>query len=240
MAVAAEEIERLVREAIARSGGGNGAANVERIVGEVLDRLQAKTSSPLELILASRVVTLAEIEGRLEGIKQLVVPAKAVITPAVRDLLRQKKIDIGFALPGKAAAKVRLPLVVGVAETKHDAAGAMQAVAIAGVTIERLTRVGLAPVVGELCEAVSKGGKLGLLLTNETAAALCLANRRPGVRAVAATSIAATPRAVRSVGANLLTVDPAGRTMFEMQRIISQFVAGAPYACPAELAKELE
>ena len=239
MAVAAEEIEKLVREAIARSGGADGAANVERIVGEVLGRLQAKKSSSQELAIASRVVTLAEVEGKLEGIKQVVVPAKAVITPAVRDLLRQRKIDIGYALPGKAAAKVRLPLIVGTAETKCDAAGAMQAVAKAGVTIQRLARTELAPVVGELCEAASKGGKLGLLLTSETAAALCLANRRPGVRAVAATSVAATPRAVRSVGANLLAVDPAGRTMFEMQRIISQFVAGAPYACPAEYAKVL-
>lgn len=239
MAVVAEEIEKLVREALARSGSANGAANVERIVSEVLDRLQAKTPSLRELTLASRVVTLAEVKGKLEGIKQLVVPAKAVITPAVRDLLRQKRIDIGYALPGKAAAKPRLSLVVGAAGTKYDAAGALRAAAREGVTIERLARTGLAQVVGELCDAASKGGKLGLVLTSETAAVVCIANRRPGVRAAAAASVAATPRVVRSVGANLLAVDPAGRTMFEMQRIISQFVAGAPYACPAEFAKEL-
>ncbi|HUY87539.1 MAG TPA: hypothetical protein VMV10_02275 [Pirellulales bacterium] len=234
MAVAAEEIEKLVREAIA-----SGAKNAEQIVGDVLAKVQAKAGSPRELTIASRVVTLAEIEGKLEGIEQLVVPAKAVITPAARDLLRLKQIDIGYALPAKAASRSRLLLVVGAAETKYDATSLIQAVVREGTTVERMARTGLVQVVGEMCEEATKGGKLGLLLTSETAAASCLANRRAGVRAVVATSAAATPRAVRAVGANVLVIDPTGRGAFEVQRIVSQFVAGAPYICPAVYAKEL-
>ncbi len=240
MAVAVEEIEKLVREAVARAENASGAACVDQVVGEVLKRLQAKASSQRELSISSRVVTLAELEGKLEGIKQLVVPAKAVITPAARDMLRQRKIDISYAVPAQAVAKSRLPLVVGAAETKYDAASLVQAIAREGVTIERLARTGLAQVVGEMCEETTKGGKLGLMLTSETAVALCLANRRSGVRAVAATSVAATPRVVRSVGANVLVIDPAARGAFELQRLVSQFAAGAPYACPAEYAKELK
>lgn len=234
MSVAAEEIERLVREAIA-----GGATNAEQIVGKVLTKVQANNASLGVLTVSARVVTLAELEGRLEGIRELIAPAKAVITPAARDLLRQKKIDVGYAVPSKAAAEPRLPLVVGVAETKFDATSLARAMVREGTTVEPLTKTGLAHVVREICDEAAKGGKLGLLLTSEAAASLCLANRRPGVRAVAATSVAATPRAVRSVGANVLVVDPIGRGAFELQRIASQFVAGAPYACPAEYAKEL-
>jgi hypothetical protein len=234
MAVAAEEIERFVREAIA-----GGVTNAEQIVGDVVARLRTNNESRQELTIASRVVTLGELEGKLEGIKQLVVPAKAVITPAARDLLRQKKIDVGYALPAKTANKPRLPLVVGVAETKYDATSLVQAIARAGTTVERLAQTGMVQAVREISEEATKGGKLGLLLTGETAAALCFANRRVGVRAVAATSVVATPRAVQSIGANVLVIDPAGRGAFEMQRIVSQFVAGAPYAVPAEFAKEL-
>ena len=230
MAVVAEEIERLVREAIA-----GGATNAEQIVGKVLAKVQATNASQGVLTISARVVTLAELEGRLEGIRQLVVPAQAVITPAARDLLRQRQIDISYAVPAKAALRPRLPLVVGTAETNYDATSLVQAVAREGKTVERLAQTGLVQVVRELGDEAVKGGKLGLLLTNETAAALCLANRRAGVRAVAATSVAATPRAVRKVGANVLVIDPVGRGAFEMQRIVSQFVAGAPYACPAEL-----
>jgi len=234
MAVAAEEIERLVREAIDR-----GATNAEQIVGDVVARLRTNNGLRQELTIASRVVTLAELDGKLEGIKQLVVPAKAVITPAARDLLRQKQIDVGYAVAAKAVAKPRLPLVVGVAETKYDATSLVQAIAREGTTVERLAQTGLVQAVREISDEAAKGGKLGLLLTDETAAALCLANRRAGVRAVAATSIAATPRTMQSVGANVLMIDPAGRGAFGMQRIVSQFVAGAPYACLAEYAKEL-
>lgn len=235
MGASAEEIENLVREAIA-----GGAKNTEQIVGQVLARMQTKTGSPRELAIGSRLVTLAELEGKLAGIKQLVVPAKAVITPAARDLLRQKQIDIGYALPAKTVAKPRLPLVLGVADTKYDAANLVQSVTREGATVERLAKTGLAQVVGEMCEEASMGGKLGLMLTSETVAALCLANRRAGVRAVAAASVIATPRAVRSVGANVLVIDPAGRGAFEMQRLVSQYIAGAPYVCPAEYAKELK
>lgn len=235
MAVAAEEIERLVREAIA-----GGATNAEQIVGKVLAKVQARNATQGVLTISARVVTLAELEGRLEGIKQLVAPAGAVITPAVRDVLRQRQIDVGYAVPAKTALRARLPLAVGTAETNYDAANLIQAIVREGTTVERLAKTGLVQVVRELGDEAAKGGKLGLLLTSEAAAALCLANRRPGVRAVAATSVVATLRAVRSVGANMLVVDPAGRGAFEMQRIVSQFVAGGPYACPAEYAKELD
>jgi hypothetical protein len=232
---ASAEIESLVREAIA-----GGAKNTEQIVGQVLARMQAKTGSPRELIIESRLVTLAELAGKLAGIQQLVVPAKAVITPAARDLLRQKQIDIGYSLPARTVAKSRLPLALGVAETNYDASSLVQSIAGQGVPVERLAKTGLAQVIGELCAEASLGGKLGLMLTSETAAALCLANRRAGVRAVAATNVKATLQAVRSVGANVLVIDPAGRGAIELQRIVSQFVAGAPYACPAEYATELK
>ncbi len=235
MGASAEEIESLVREAVA--GGAN---NKEQIVGQVLATIQNKTSSPRELIIESRLVTLAELAGKLVGVQQLVVPAKAVITPAARDLLRQQQIDIGYSLPAKTVAKSRLPLVLGAAETNYDASSLVQSIAGQGVPVERLAKTGLAQVVREMCEEASRGAKLGLMLTSETSAALCLANRRTGVRAVSATSVTATPRAVRSVGANVLVIDPAGRGAFELQRIVSQFVAGAPYACPAEYATELK
>jgi len=71
---------------------------IERIVQEVIRRLMSagvqikKTDSTLKL--ESRVVTLATIEGQLEGIQKLVVLSKAVVTPSVRDELRDKKIEL--------------------------------------------------------------------------------------------------------------------------------------------------
>ncbi|MBL9081025.1 MAG: hypothetical protein JNK76_04425, partial [Planctomycetales bacterium] len=44
------------------------------------------------LEVAAQVVTLAEIDGRLGDKRRLVVGPKAVVTPAVRDVLRQRNI----------------------------------------------------------------------------------------------------------------------------------------------------
>ena len=75
---------------------------VEWIVREVIRRLESlrvagdeRSSSPVsELRVVDRVVTLRSLEGRLAGVNRLVVPARAVITPAVKDELKQRQIEL--------------------------------------------------------------------------------------------------------------------------------------------------
>jgi len=75
---------------------------IEWIVMEVLRRLgvadSGKGSPPpahgSELRLNNAVITLRSIEGRLSGIAQVVVPPRAVVTPAVKDELKQKRIEL--------------------------------------------------------------------------------------------------------------------------------------------------
>ena len=75
--------------------------DVERIVLEVIRRLGLLASLPpvtpasgRELALADRVVTLRSVEGKLAGVARLIVAAKAVVTPAVRDELKQHRIEL--------------------------------------------------------------------------------------------------------------------------------------------------
>jgi hypothetical protein len=72
---------------------------VEWIVAEVLRRLgvagEERSSSPVtELRVTQRVVTMRLIEGRLTGVKRIVVNRRAVITPAVKDELKHRKIEL--------------------------------------------------------------------------------------------------------------------------------------------------
>jgi len=75
---------------------------VEWIVVEVMRRLelmpatadQRSSSSATDLRIADRVVTMRSIEGRLNGVARVVVKRRAVITPAVRDELKQRKIEL--------------------------------------------------------------------------------------------------------------------------------------------------
>jgi hypothetical protein len=76
---------------------------VEWIVVEVLRRLGApgvagrersSTSADGELVVTDRVISLRAIDGRLVGVKRLVVPRQAVITPAAKDELKQRQIEV--------------------------------------------------------------------------------------------------------------------------------------------------
>lgn len=99
------------------------------IVDEVVRRLRASgdtsetkpgdggaaTSAPnaeacRELALCDRVVTTRTLEGRLSGVGVVRVEARAIVTPAVRDLLNEH----GVALVRGAATQVaRPPRVAG-------------------------------------------------------------------------------------------------------------------------------
>ena len=82
-------------------------ADVERIVVEVIRRLRAMPgvdagvnrrdhAAPVghDLVLTERVITLRTIDGRLSGVQRLLVPPKAVVTPAVKDELKNQKIEL--------------------------------------------------------------------------------------------------------------------------------------------------
>ena len=70
---------------------------IEWIVAEVLRRLtRGDSNSQLksDLIIVERVVTMRSIENRLPGVTRVVVEPRAVVTPAVRDELKQRQIEL--------------------------------------------------------------------------------------------------------------------------------------------------
>jgi hypothetical protein len=76
--------------------------------------------------------------------------------------------------------------------------------------------------------------RAAVLFCTDPGLACCLANKVPGVRAVAVGTVAQAARALARLGANLLVVEAAGRTYFECRQILRLCGAGA--ACPPEVA----
>jgi hypothetical protein len=73
----------------------------ERIVSEVIRRLLSQgvavaqhPSTATELTLTEKVITTRTLEGRLTGVKRLIVSQKAIVTPAVKDELKERHIDL--------------------------------------------------------------------------------------------------------------------------------------------------
>ena len=77
---------------------------VEWIVAEVLRRLGAAGLSDCdramsnggEVRLGGKVVTMQAVEKRLTGVKRVVVQPRAVVTPAVKDELKARKVELVF------------------------------------------------------------------------------------------------------------------------------------------------
>ena len=76
---------------------------IERIVQEVVRRLlergveivQSTGQQPSdELHVDCKVVTLASLEGRLNGIRHVIVGLRAIVTPAVKDELKDREIEL--------------------------------------------------------------------------------------------------------------------------------------------------
>ena len=75
---------------------------VEFVVREVIRRLQDQSltiqtngpSAAQELLLQERLVTRATLEGRLKGVRRVIVGSKALVTPAVRDDLKNQDIAL--------------------------------------------------------------------------------------------------------------------------------------------------
>lgn len=223
------------------------AAKIERIVQAVLDRLAPAPVAPAPppvsgaaLTLASLVVTRKDVEGRLDGVQSLALAPRAVVTPSARDYLRERGVTLVRAAGAATPAAGRVSLSLGVAETACNPAALLEALASQGVEIEQLARTGLANVVFELADQAALGGRSALLLTDDSPAALVLANRRRGVRAVAAGDPLAVGRAIASIGCNFLVVEPAGRGLFQLRQIVLAFVRGGPRACPAAYRQRLD
>jgi hypothetical protein len=83
MTFSEEQIEWIVVEVIRRLGllGASAEAN-------------GAPQSNVELCISERVVTLRTIEGRLAGAKRLVVVPRTIVTPAVKDELKARNIEL--------------------------------------------------------------------------------------------------------------------------------------------------
>ena len=70
--------------------------DIDRIVREIVDRLRAELQCQPAKVLAidAKVITLAELNGKLSGIQQLKINSRAIVTPAARDQLKDHQIDI--------------------------------------------------------------------------------------------------------------------------------------------------
>jgi hypothetical protein len=201
---------------------------------------QKKPSPPPgQLRIDQRVITTALLDGRLDGVRQVVVPPRAVVTPAVRDALRKKRITIVNGTNQVETASVSTGYILGVVDSGGKFAAAAAAISGELGDITRLDNDCVIKAVRSVGHEVAAGRGAGVVITARPSVALCLANRQNGVRAAWAVSAAAVQEAMRHVGANLLIVDPTAHGVYELRVMAREFAKGN-HACPQVYSQALD
>jgi len=221
------DVERIVREVLAEMGAANGPS-----------ARAGERPSRGELVLSTKVISVAELTDRLDGISRLIVPRGAVFTPAARDELRKRQVAVASAVRAQGPTAAGR-LVVGVADTNYRMASLVDMLASDGIKIESLAPSDLAAIVDNLCRRIVQSEQRGLLITERAAAAVCLANRQRGVRASLGANPQAVTEAIGEIATNLLVVNPSGKSHFELRLMARDFARAGQTVCPPALRERL-
>jgi hypothetical protein len=187
--------------------------------------------------LTDRVITLHSVERLPAGTRQLVVDARAVITPSARDHAKEVGIAItrGAATGSPVPAAPPRPFVIAHAQCPGTATARAAAIARAVPAAQQLPPSGLADVITAIATHASRDAARGILLTSRPAVAAILANRSTSLRGVTGRDAASLLAAATESQANLLIVDPTTFTG-GLERLCADFAIRPAAPLPSELA----
>ena len=234
------DIERIVREVLADLGAAPASAE-QNNAGEALPpTADIRFDAPADvLVLTERVVTLAHLGSTKPTVRRLVVPEGAVITPAVRDELRRRGMTLEHGSEQQGMSADTCELSVWNVSKRYDPSPLMATLRREGVPAGVKSSTCLVATTDALAHTIRRSDTVALILTREPSAALCLANRHTGVRAVVGFDARQVAADLAAVGGNVLAIDWATHTLFQIKQMASELCRGAPRACPEDLKERL-
>jgi hypothetical protein len=189
-----------------------------------------------------RLFAAEDVRRSLNGHRELVLTPRAIVTPLAAEELRGRGVRVRreeTEPPRTQAARW------GYAQDRPHAVvrTAIDALGREGAAFRELT----GDCRGEECrwakvaaECIGTGScQGGVVFCSDPGLVCCVANKLPGLRAVAVASVAQAARATLTLGANLLAVEMPGRTFFEVRQIL-RTVCQASGTCPPGVACSLQ
>lgn len=236
-------IDRIVQEVVKRlaaldvsmpapahaTGGAHAAGGVSEIV---------KSDSRETLRLTERMIAWRTVEDRLVGVKTIEVLPNAVVTPLVRDLLKERRIRLEVVRPGVSNEKQSATrsssgdatvLWVGCdRETfeahPHHVRGLVKDVEQEFLAERSLLDQGFS-ALSQLFAAKPPGRTLRLWFTDRMAEAVCHANRHAHVRATWANDPEEATRNVAALRPNVLILPPARFSSWQVRQVVAAWTA---------------
>lgn len=201
---------------------------VDAAVRAVLAELRAAMPAAprgSEPVFFDRLFSLRHAEALAPGARSIRVAPGTVVTPLARDLMRRRGVVIQLAGLAEYGATARGEWAFAIDSTL----GGLHA--LRRSLLEDAGRwAELAPSIDGLAAWINAvEGRGVVLVTSDGALAVWRGCRTPGVRAALAAEPADVHRASRSIGANLIVVEPEGKSPSWIKQMATAFrQAGSP------------
>jgi len=203
---------------------------VDAAVRAVLADFRVPTQGPAngraaDVVFADRLFSLRMAETLPPDVRSIKIAPGTVLTPLARDFLKRRGVAVRLAGLAEIAPTARGEWAFALGARN----GQLQALQRAFLEDAR-TWTELDPSLDELTAWIRDGeGRGTFLVTVDPALVVWRACQVPGVRAAFAAEPADARSASRSLGANLLVVDPTGKSISWIRQIALAFRgAGAP------------
>ncbi len=179
--------------------------------------------APPRMQISEPVITQALLACAINGSKQVCIGTKAILTPSAWDYIRHQQIEIIRAdSSGKVTATARWQVIV--TRAVPQIALALESLKQLGISCEQhlvgLTTEGVSQAISAVCRG--EATKV-VVFTDQPELFVCLVNRNERLRAAAVAEVATVERVEKSLKANLLAIDPAGKNVFELRNLLKAF-----------------
>jgi len=212
------------------------SCEIDEVVRRVLEHLQT-TGTEKEFPHGSSYNQTVEMPGHVVTTEQIAqcpvgtsirVKANAVVTPAAIDMLRARKITWQRSTDvSQDAPRPELVKMVNTVST-FDLQPLCEALRPQGVSPQTGQTSSLIEAIQMAVDHIRAGGLRAVVLTGQTAAAVCMANRADGVRALHAGNVEEVERACKEIAPNLLVLDPAGGNRRNLTHVVRCFCGAQP------------
>ncbi|MBI1246450.1 hypothetical protein GC197_01240 [bacterium] len=204
--ISSQEIERIVRLVVQRLRQAGATT-------QPASTTQPSTANVGELRLDVKLVTIDSLKDKLnDSITRLCVPAKAVVTPAVKDELKQRGIELRRVDQNDCSATVGGPVVVNAAK---------QSISASWGSAAPNEQIGNLKQAVERAIQLAKRDQMAILLSEQPEAATVAANRQSGIRAMVACGSHDWQASAKSLAANLVVCHPAHWNDTDVPRLLT-------------------
>jgi ribose 5-phosphate isomerase RpiB len=193
-----------------------------------------------------RVLSGEDLRGTLNGHRELLLPARTVITPLAAEQIRAHGIRVN-RLPVEKQPVAGASWAYARERPHAHVQSALQALEREGVSLREMKLQPSSSPCGwarAVAECVGRGDcRGGVVFCDDAGLLCCVANKISGLRAAVANTVDQAARATLTLGANLLAVEMPGRTFFEVRQILRLCCSAHASACPPGVAcilKELD